>query len=236
VRRIFCGSASGDRCEPSSAGNTSEPGACSSWCLRTGSSGAAIGIKSAWPPFVVSRAFERANRSRRDPVRLPRPTEGAKSGIREYGLEVTFARKGEIASGRRTSNKGNSEAVPAGKPREDVQRLEVAPERRSIVIAIALSAANHVSAYGSSQFPRDKAMKAEMANDYVRSWRDLFNAYLDYSVCDSGSIAEGFSDRWGGCFPRLRSVGASSHRTRIATIGPVVFPHAPTSYSEKLTG
>jgi len=69
--------------------------------------------------------------------------------------------------------------------------------RRLIVMAIALGAANHASAYGSSQCPRDKAMRAEFANDHVRSWRELFNAYVDYSVCDSGSIAEGFSDSVG---------------------------------------
>ena len=65
------------------------------------------------------------------------------------------------------------------------------------MIAIALGAANHVSAYGSSQCPRDKAMKAEIAAADVRSWRELFNTYLDYSVCDNGAIAEGFSDSVG---------------------------------------
>jgi len=52
--------ASGERCEPSSAGKTSGPGACSNWCFRIGKSGAAIGMRSPCPPFVVSRALERS--------------------------------------------------------------------------------------------------------------------------------------------------------------------------------
>jgi len=71
------------------------------------------------------------------------------------------------------------------------------PPLIGIVIAVALGAANQVSAYGSSQCPREKAMKAEVAAADARSWRELFNAYVDYSVCDSGSIAEGFSDSVG---------------------------------------
>jgi hypothetical protein len=92
---------------------------------------------------------------------------------------------------------GSPEAVPAGGPCEDVEGLEIVPLRLLIVIAIVLSAPNQASAYGSSQCPRVKAMKAEIAAADVRSWGELFNAYLDYSVCDSGAIAEGFSDSVG---------------------------------------
>ncbi|MFL5309704.1 MAG: hypothetical protein ACJ79H_04530 [Myxococcales bacterium] len=69
--------------------------------------------------------------------------------------------------------------------------------RRSMVMAIALGVANHVSAFGTAQCRLDKAMKAEIAAADARSWRELFNAYLDYSVCDDASIAEGFSDSVG---------------------------------------
>jgi len=110
---------------------------------------------------------------------------------------VTFAKNERLHPDDGRGNKGNSEAVPAGRPREDVEGLEVAPLRRSIVIAIALGAANHVLAYGTPQCPRDKAIKALSAAADIRSWRELFNAYLDYSVCDNGAIAEGFSDSVG---------------------------------------
>jgi hypothetical protein len=40
-------------------------------------------------------------------------------------------------------------------------------------------------------------MKAETAAADVRSWRELFNAYVDYSLCDDAAIAEGFSDSVG---------------------------------------
>jgi hypothetical protein len=96
-----------------------------------------------------------------------------------------------------TGDRGNAETAPAGRPREDVEGLEVALLRRLIVMAIALGAANHASAYGSAQCPRDKAMKAEIAAADARSWRELFNAYLDYAVCDDAAIAEGFSDSVG---------------------------------------
>jgi hypothetical protein len=66
-----------------------------------------------------------------------------------------------------------------------------------IVVAIAFVAANPLSAYGTPQCPGDKAMKAEIAAAGALSWRELFNAYLDYSVCDDASIAEGFSDSVG---------------------------------------
>jgi len=69
--------------------------------------------------------------------------------------------------------------------------------RGLIAIVIAFGAANHASANGSSQCPRDKAMRAEVAAADVQGWRELFNAYLDYAVCDDAAIAEGFSDSVG---------------------------------------
>ena len=71
-----------------------------------------------------------------------------------------------------------------------IDGLRHVPPLIGIVIAVALGAANQVSAYGSSQCPREKAMKAEVAAADARSWRELFSAYVDYSVCDSGSIAD----------------------------------------------
>src|SRR3954468_14169792 len=67
----------------------------------------------------------------------------------------------------------------------------------AIAIAIALAAASDALADESSRCPRDKAMKADLAAADVQSWRELFNAYLDYAVCDDAAIAEGFSDSVG---------------------------------------
>ena len=50
---------------------------------------------------------------------------------------------------------------------------------------------------GAEPCTKQEAMQAEDGTDHLRDWNDLYQAFVRFSQCDDGAIAEGYSDAVG---------------------------------------